>query len=123
MTYFQRSAEYYILHIKLSGPENCRILGERCRAKYPRGINLVVVNNKDLGRTFAPDHFVDPGRIFLTYDRLVNEALNPPPDTNEPFWKEIKSMTETYDPLKEILFVVMRVGGHDHEAYVYRVNI
>jgi hypothetical protein len=123
MSYFQRCAEYYIASLNLSGPENRRIIGERCRAKYPRGVNLVAVSNRDIGIAFTPEFFVDPGRIFLTLERLMKEALNPNPDESESFYKELKTLVETYDPFVEILFLILRVGGLDHEAFVYRVKI
>jgi hypothetical protein len=123
MSYFQKSAEYYIMHIGLSGPENRRILGERCRAKYARGINLVAVESASVGHTFTPGFFVDPGRIFLTYERLVKEAFDKKPDETEHVYKEIKRLIETYDPLKELLFFVVKCGSKDGEGYVYRVPI
>lgn len=123
-SYFQKCAEYYIFSIITSGADNKRLLGERCRAKYPRGINLVAVEHTKVGDTFTPDFCVDPGRIFLTYNRLMNDALDPRPDPNEEAFREIKRLIDTYDPEKQLLFFVLKVGGGLHtEGYVYKVDI
>ena len=88
MSYFRRCADYYMKMLQLSGEENRADLAERCRAKYPRGVNLVAVDQKAIGDTFMPNFFVDPGRIFLTYERFMKEALYPLPDEKDAFYKE-----------------------------------
>ena len=92
--------------LQWSGGENRAEIAKRCRAKYPRGINFVAVDQKAVGDTFTPNFFVDPGRIFLTYERFMKEALDPLPDEKDPFYQEMKSGTirqhiESYDPEKE----------------------
>jgi hypothetical protein len=118
---FKEAADYYMASLRMSGRANLRALGQRCRAKYARGVNLVDVHD---AATFTPTFFVDPGRIFLTYDRLVHEALVPAPDEQEPFWQEVKRAAETYDPERELLWVVISMLGDNHtEAYLYRIAI
>lgn len=121
-TYFKRAADYYIFVVNISGHGGKQEIAQRCRAKYPRGINLVAVDESWVGEHFTPHCCVDPGRIFLTYERLMKEALDPAPEEDD-FYLTIKNLIDTYDPEKELLYVVMRLGGPEHEAYVYRVKI
>jgi hypothetical protein len=107
----------------MSGKTARETIAEKCRKKYAKGINLVVVDAEAVGETFCPNFCVDPGRIFLTYERLINEALQPKPDENEPFYKAIKNMIDEYDPFKEILFFVLKIRSEKTEGYVYKVTI
>lgn len=112
MSRFRLSCDYYIRAI--NWPRNVELLQERCLAKYPRGVNLVYVSKEQTENTFTPNFLVDPGRIFLTYDRLIAEAFTPPPFENDEFYKTLKKKIETYNPLTTLLFLFVSEEGEHH---------
>lgn len=116
MSYFKKSADYYINLIQRT-PNSVATLIERCKAKAPRGINVVEVTPKMLGKTFTPACTVDPGRIFLTYERLVENV----PGLDQKNLAVIKTAIETYKPESELLFLVMEVQTAEAELLIYTV--
>lgn len=100
MSYFKQSIDYFLRSIYLTDGVRIR---DRCLAKYPRGVNFVYVEG--LGNTFTPHFCVDPGRYFLTYDRMVNEALADPAAFPEEMKEPLRRAIDTYDPQTELVWL------------------
>lgn len=125
MSYFKLCADYHI-RTAYSGASRdaLRHVAARCKAKYPRGINLVPIEQSLLDDELLTPHSrcVDPGRIFLTYHRLRHEALNGLDEScdEKPMWIQLKQAYETYDPDHTLLFLCVQIGnpgGADMEFY------
>ena len=117
MSYFRKAADYYATAIQRSGHENIAALIVKCRAKTPRGINLVDISPKQLGFTFTPSFFFDPGHICLSYERLVEHVKG----FDEKCLAVIKTQMDAYNPEKELLFMVVQVGTEKPEMYIYKI--
>ena len=116
LSYFTQSCKYFLINVSLT--DSVRI-GALCRAKYPRGVNLVVVPLAEVGRTFTPHFIVDPGRYFLTYERLVTEALEGDP-LPEQIKTQVRTEIDNYDPEKELVWLfVIGAGGDQTELQVF----
>ena len=117
MSYFQRACEYYL---RLTGPGKYQLIA-RCKAKYARGVNVVAVSATALGDTFAADHCdVDPGRIFLTYERLIGEALiGVGVAEYGPLLDTLRDRIATYNPDTTLLWLCMLTGCEASEMHVF----
>jgi hypothetical protein len=116
-SYFQRAANYYILNISLAGRRNFEALIQACKRKYARGVNLVYVEADKIGVTFTPNFLVDPGRIFLTYERLVEEVNGIDQETLD----GVRRCIDQYDPDSQLVFLVVP-GNVCGELCLYTVN-
>lgn len=98
------------------------VIAARCRAKYPRGLNLMIVEQEEIdNQTFMPGFFIgDRGRIFLTYERLLTDAFDEPPPDN--IKEACKNAVDTYDPMKTILFLWVLMGK-EGEYYLVSIDI
>ncbi len=106
MSYFQRACDYYILQVNLQGDSGKQEIIRRCKAKYARGINVVAVTATQLKHTFTPHFLVDPGRIFLTYERLVENVQG----LDEEVLAEAKKQIEGYNPDDTLLYLLVTIG-------------
>lgn len=98
-----------------------KALRERCLAKYPRGINIVIVPEEMVGQTFTPHFTVDPGRYFMNYQRISNGEVFEFPLSNE-ILQIIKKMIDEYDPQKEINFMMV-CSGNDSIFSFFRIPV
>jgi hypothetical protein len=106
--------------IQSSGPDNLKILKEKCQKKYKRGMNIVDIDAKtQLGKTFTPIFCVDPGRIFLTYERVKENVLG----LDEKGLQICKDLVDTYDPEKELLFMCILVNAAPSEVHFYTIKV
>jgi len=119
MSYFAQSSSYYARCIQNSGAKNIKALIAKCQAKAKRGINFVDIHPKQLGTTFTPNFFTDPGRIFLTFERLVENVQG----IDEKNLDAIKKAIQTYNPDTELLFLVAQVGVDDAQMFVYTIKL
>jgi len=115
MSYFARACAYYL---RLT--DKAAVMA-RCRAKYPRGVNLVLVPAPALGSVFAPDHCdADPGRIFLTYERLVAEAfVGGAPTEYAAVFDELRTRTASYNPDTTLLWLCVLTETDESEMHVF----
>lgn len=121
MAYFKAAIDYYLQAVYLTDSVRIR---DRCLAKYPRGVNFVLVEG--LGRTFTPNHFVDPGRYFLTYERMVNEVLVDPASFPEELKAPLRHEIDTYNPQTHIIWLFAAKcadGGTDWQMSISPVKL
>lgn len=124
MSYFKLSCDYYIRSFNMDGHAHRAEIGRRCRAKYPRGVNLVDVSaEKQLGITFTPNFFVDPGRIFLNYERLTGEVFEDPSKIPKEIFEELKRLIDEYDPKKTIIWFFVLLHTNNAEYNIYTTDI
>ena len=118
--YFRRSADFYTHAIATSGSTNLTTLASRCKAKFSRGINVVLVDAKtDLGKSFTPSFFIDPGRTFCSMETFKEGILR----LQEDFVKTISNLVDTYDPDNELLFLVILTNTANAEAHGYKIPV
>lgn len=74
-----------------------------------------------LGDTFAPDHCdADPGRVLLTYERLVSEAFEGGvPAEYAAVFDELRTRVAAYNPDTTLLWLCVLTGTDDSEMQVY----
>jgi len=96
-------------------------IAARCRAKYPRGLNLMIVSQEELDNgTFTPTSFIgDRGRIFLNYERLCKDAFTD--GLPEPINSECKNVIETYDPFTTIIWLFVLQDSGEFQLFTTNV--
>ncbi len=115
LSFFQRSCDFYLRLWRQQGYENRKEIGRRCRAKYPRGINIVEVKQSDIDNELFTPHIMVPhkfDRIFLNYERLLTDAFTTP--FPEDTAKCCKELIDTYDPNKTVLWLFVLTGSKEN---------
>jgi hypothetical protein len=102
--------------------ENIKRIQERCLEKYPRGINVIIIPDNEIGRTYTRTSTFDPGRVFMSYEQLIDrESFTNP--FSEDVLQNAKEEIDTYDPQTSLIWLFVVNGQNVSSMMFYRTDI
>jgi hypothetical protein len=111
---FRQAADYYISLIQNNPSKTLKGM-----LNATRGIHVVGVSSKEVGKTFTPKYVSkDPGCFFMSYEQLEASLVGISKDNLE----IIKKPIDEYDPDISLLFLIALLNSPKTEMYVYKIT-